>query len=80
MELAMTITLNTEQERLLSEVVQAGFAHTPEEAVDKAVRALHSRTVRTIPAPRRESRIRQLRQGLSLGDLSIRNLIDEGRE
>lgn len=38
----MTITLNNEQTRLLSEVVKAGAARSPEDAVDKAVRALHS--------------------------------------
>ena len=40
----MTITLNDEQARLLSEVVSAGIARSPEEAVDKALRALHSST------------------------------------
>jgi hypothetical protein len=43
-ESAMTITLNDEQARLLSEVVKAGAARSPEEAVDQAVRALHSST------------------------------------
>ncbi len=38
----MTITLNDEQTRLIAEVVKAGAAQTPEEAVDRAVRALHS--------------------------------------
>lgn len=38
----MTITLNEEQARLLSEVVRAGAARSTEEAVDQAVRALHS--------------------------------------
>ena len=38
----MTITLNDEQARLLSEVVKAGAARSTEEAVDRAVRALHS--------------------------------------
>jgi len=38
----MTITLNDEQARLLSEVVEAGAAHSHEDAVDRAVRALHS--------------------------------------
>ena len=32
-----------EQAWLLSEVVRAGLARSPEEAVDQAVRALHSR-------------------------------------
>ena len=40
----MTITLNDEHARLLSEVVQAGAARSTEEAVDQAVRALHSLT------------------------------------
>jgi Arc/MetJ-type ribon-helix-helix transcriptional regulator len=40
----MTITLNEEQARLLSELVKAGAARSPEEAVDQAVRALHSST------------------------------------
>jgi hypothetical protein len=38
----MTITLNDEQTRLLSEVVKAGAARSTEEAVDKAVRSLHA--------------------------------------
>lgn len=38
----MTIILNDEQARLLSEVVKAGAARSPEEAMDQAVRALHS--------------------------------------
>ncbi len=37
----MTITLSPEQERLLAEVIAAGLADTPGEAIDKAVRALH---------------------------------------
>jgi prophage DNA circulation protein len=38
----MTIVLNDEQTRLLSEVVKTGAARSQEEAVDQAVRALHS--------------------------------------
>jgi hypothetical protein len=39
----MTITLSLEQEKLLDEVVAAGLARTPDEAIDKAVRALRER-------------------------------------
>lgn len=42
----MTITLNDEQTRLLSEVVKAGAARSPEEAVDTA---LHSSATRRGP-------------------------------
>ena len=45
----MTITLNDEQTRLLSEVVKAGAASSTEEAVDKALRALHSSAVGKTP-------------------------------
>jgi hypothetical protein len=38
----VTITLNEEQSRLLSEVVESGVAHSAEEAIDHAVRALHA--------------------------------------
>ncbi len=45
----MSITLTEEQERLVGEVVDAGAALSPEEAVDKAVRALHSSALKPIP-------------------------------
>ena len=45
----MTIDLTDEQVRLLSEVVQAGAASSTEDAVDQAVRALHSRTAAKRP-------------------------------
>jgi Arc/MetJ-type ribon-helix-helix transcriptional regulator len=38
----MTITLSDEQTRLISEVVEAGIASSTQDAVDQAVRALHS--------------------------------------
>jgi hypothetical protein len=42
---AMTITLNEEQSGFLSGVVEAGVARSIEEAVDQALRALHSSTI-----------------------------------
>jgi hypothetical protein len=53
---ATTITLSPEQERLLAEVVAAGLADTPDDAIDKAVRALHdSASVRTPNQPKAEN-------------------------
>jgi Arc/MetJ-type ribon-helix-helix transcriptional regulator len=37
----VTITLSPEQERLVDDLIAAGLAETPDEAIDKAVRALH---------------------------------------
>ena len=48
----MTITLNDEQARLLSEIVSAGIARSPEDAVDKTVRALHSSTLHSTTGKR----------------------------
>lgn len=56
----MTITLNEEQARLLSEVVKAGLAKSPEEAVDKAVKALHSSTTSRSPFPRQVDNLADL--------------------
>jgi len=43
------ITPNDEQVRLPAEVVKAGAARSPEDAVDQAVGALHSSTTRKRP-------------------------------
>ena len=56
----MTISLNEEQTRLLSEVVKAGAARTPEEAVDQAVRALHSSAVTREPIHRQVDNLADL--------------------
>ncbi len=45
----MPITLSPEQEQLLAEVVKAGAACSTEDAVDKAVRALHLSATKTLP-------------------------------
>jgi len=56
----MTITLNDEQTRLLFEVVKAGTARSPEEAVDQAVRALHSSATRGGPVHRKVDNLADL--------------------
>ena len=56
----MTITLNDEQARLLAEVVKAGAARSPEDAVDQAVRARHSSTTGKRPYTSRWTTLRTL--------------------
>jgi hypothetical protein len=56
----MTITLNDEQERLLSEVVKAGAASSAEEAVDRAVRIFHSLATGTRPVYRQVDNLADL--------------------
>ncbi|MBL8238642.1 MAG: hypothetical protein JNM66_14550 [Bryobacterales bacterium] len=45
----MSKHLSDEQTRVLDEVVKAGVARSPEEAVDQAVRRLHSSATRQKP-------------------------------
>ncbi len=56
----MTITLNDGQTRLLSEVVKAGMAGSIEEAVDQAVRALHSSAATRKPVYRQVDNLADL--------------------
>jgi hypothetical protein len=85
--LTMTIILRPEQESVLMDAISFGLAHTADEALDQALDALRERL------PARESRTpdesvaaaaRRLatfgkRNGLSLGGLSVKELLRESR-
>jgi hypothetical protein len=80
----MTITLSPEHEQLISEAIRAGLIHTPNEAIDEALETLRqrlqARSTRPTPAEAAE-RLATFgkRHQLSLGGLSIKDLINEGR-
>jgi hypothetical protein len=82
----MTINLKPEQERVLIDAINSGLAHTPDEALDRALDALRERLPRQ-PAAADESAAaaaRRLatfgkRHGLSLGGLTIKELLNESR-
>ena len=63
----MTIQLKPGQEQAIQAAIEAGAFRS----VDVGERP---------PASPRKSRLWELRKGLSLGDLSIKGLIEEGRE
>jgi Arc/MetJ-type ribon-helix-helix transcriptional regulator len=77
----MTITLHPDQERAIEQAIRSGAFRSVDEFIDAAV-ALLPNTAAAEPAtpPVRKSRLWELREGLALGDLSIRDLIEEGRE
>jgi Arc/MetJ-type ribon-helix-helix transcriptional regulator len=77
---AMTITLQGEQERAIEEAIQAGAFRSVDEFIEAAISMLPNVPARGSSAPPRKSRLWELRKGLSLGELSIRELIEEGRE
>jgi hypothetical protein len=76
----MTVILTPHAEALLQRLAYAG---PPEEVVERAL----ERFAAEQPTPKKRmtpaeavERIRELRKGLSLGGLSIKDLINEGRK
>jgi Arc/MetJ-type ribon-helix-helix transcriptional regulator len=78
----MTIKLQPDQERAIEEAIRAGAFRSVGEFIDAALATLPSNVVVTEPAhkPARKSRLWELREGLALGEISIKELIEEGRE
>jgi hypothetical protein len=81
----MTITLKPEQEAVLADAVRSGMARTPEDALDRAVEALRDRLAaetdangRSAELPARLSTFGK-RHGLTLGGMSVKDLLRESR-
>lgn len=74
----MTITLQPDQERAIEEAIRTGAFRSVNEFLDTAIALLPSAAPPPTAVARR-SRLWELRQGLALGDLSIKELIEEGR-
>jgi hypothetical protein len=82
----LTIVLKPEQERILLEAIDSGLAHTTDEALDQALDALRERLPRargsvdeSVAAAARRLATFGKRHGLSLGGLTIKELLDESR-
>jgi hypothetical protein len=81
----MTIILNPEQEQVLMEAIKSGLAHTTDEALNQAIDALRDRLPHAGPAEESvAAAARRLgtfgkRHGLSLGGLTIKELLRESR-
>lgn len=78
----MTITLSDEQARLLYEVVKAGGARSAEEAVDQAVRTLHSLTTNKRPVHQQVDNLADLfaRSPFRGLDMEFEREQDDGRD
>ena len=80
----MTIILRPEQEQVLLEAINSGLAHTADEALDQALDALRLRLPRQATPEAEAAAIRRLatfgkRHGLSLGGLTVKELLRESR-
>lgn len=83
----MTVELKPEQERRIAELMRSGRFQSLDELLDRALEKV-SMTETTPDAAQEERRrrakaagvrIRELRKGLSLGGIKIKDLIEEGR-
>jgi hypothetical protein len=82
----MTIILKPEQEKLLIEATKSGLARTPDEALDQALDGLRARLAHedgpvdeSVAAAARRLATFGKRHGLSLGGLTIKELLRESR-
>jgi hypothetical protein len=84
----MTISLTFEQERVLANAIKHGLASNPDEALDKALDSLRERipafSSDGVPDESVAAAARRLanfgkRHNLSLGGMSIKELLNESR-
>jgi hypothetical protein len=84
----MTISLTSEQERVLTDAIRHGLARNPDEALDKALDSLRDRIPALgsegVPDQSVTAAARRLanfgkRHNLSLGGSTIKDLLNESR-
>lgn len=83
--MALTLILDPHGEQLVTAHLRSGRYHSPEEVVNHALETLArveppSAPARTMTPAEAVADIRELRQGVTLGGLNIRDLINEGRK
>jgi len=77
----MTIQLKPVQEQAIQAAIKAGTFRSVDEFMETAIAILpNSPAAEGSAALPRKSRLWELREGLNLGDLSIKELIGGGRE
>ena len=77
----MTIDLQPHQEQAIQQAIRSGAFRSIDEFIDAAIALLPpSKLAESSAEAPRKSRLWDLREGLSLGDVSITELIEEGRE
>jgi Arc/MetJ-type ribon-helix-helix transcriptional regulator len=75
----VTIELTPEQERIIANVIRSGAYRDAKDVIGAALGKL-AETMEERNGQARPSRLWELRRGLNLGEVSIREFIDEGRE
>ena len=83
--MSLTLTLDTHGEHLVAAHLRSGLYQSPEEVVTCALETLAAREPRALSAGTMSpaeavADIRELRKGVTLGGLRIKDLINEGRK
>jgi Arc/MetJ-type ribon-helix-helix transcriptional regulator len=80
----MTITLKPDTARLINEELKRGHYKDAEEVIQRALQTLHATHRASLSqvseCQEAAARIRELRQGVTLGGLKIQDLIHEGHK
>ena len=81
----LTVTLDPHGEQLVAAHLRSGRFHSPEEVVARALETLAEKeppaaSTRTMTPAEAVADIRELRKGVNLGGLRIKDLISEGRK
>ena len=81
----LTLTLDPHSEELVTAHLRTGRYHSPEEVVTRALETLSEKEPPTMPTrpmtpAEAVADIRELRKGVTLGGLRIKDLINEGRK
>ena len=82
--MALTLTLDPHSEELVAAHLRTGRYHSPEEVVTRALETLAEKELPAIEQKRTVAEsvahIRESREGVTLGGLKIKDLINEGRK
>jgi Arc/MetJ-type ribon-helix-helix transcriptional regulator len=83
--MSLTLTLDPHGERLVAAHLRSGRYRSPQEVVIHALEALAEKEPPAEPAPTMTpteavADIRELRRGVTLGGLRVKDLIEEGRK
>ncbi len=82
--MSLTLTLDPHGEQLVAAHLRSGRYHSPEEVVTRALETLAGKEppppARTITPAEAVADIRELRKGVTLGGLRIKDLIHEDRK
>jgi len=79
----VTITLRPEQEQVIQQAIATGMYSSVDDVLDSALELIRKREAFRPPLTRSQiagERIRELRNGVTLGGISIKELIEEGCE